>query len=48
MAHEQNSAIVIGSGEAVGLTQTLSAFRKWLPDKPEQARLIQEFEEQFV
>ena len=47
-AHEQNNAIVKGSGGAVGLTQNPSAFRKWLLAGPEQARLIQEFEEQFV
>ena len=47
-AHEQNNAIVKGSGGAVGLTQNPSAFRKWLLAGPEQARLIQELEEQFV
>ena len=47
-AHEQNNAIVKGSGGAVGLTQNPSAFRKWLLAGPEQARLIEEFEEQFV
>lgn len=47
-AHEQNNAIVKGSGGAVGLTQNPSAFRKWLLAGPEQARLIHEFEEQFV
>lgn len=47
-AHEQNNAIVKGSGGAVGLTQNPSAFRKWLLAGPEQARLIQEFEEQFM
>ncbi len=47
-AHEQNNAIVKVSGGAVGLAQNPSAFRKWLLAGPEQARLIQEFEEQFV
>ena len=46
--HKQNNAIVKGSGGAVGLTQNPSAFRKWLLAGPEQAQLIQEFEEQFV
>ena len=47
-AHEQNNAIVKGSGGAVGLTQNPAAFRKWLLAGPEQARLIQEFESQFL
>ena len=47
-AHEQNNAIVKGSGGAVGLTQNSSAFKKWLLAGPEQARLIQAFEKQFL
>ena len=47
-AHEQNNAIVKGLGGAVGLTQNPSAFRKWLLAGPEQARLIQAFEKQFL
>lgn len=44
-AHEQNNAVVKGSGGAVGLTQNPSALRKF---GPEQARLIEEFEEHFL
>ena len=40
--------MVKGSGGAVGLTQNPSAFRKWLLAGPEQARLIEEFEKQFL
>ncbi len=47
-AHEQNNAVVKGSGGAVGLTQNPSAFRKWLLAGLEQARLIEEFEKQFL
>ena len=47
-AHEQNNAVVKGSGGAVGLTQNPSALRKWLLAGPEKARLIQAFEEQFM
>ncbi len=47
-AHEQNNVVVKGSGGAVGLTQNPSAFRKWLLAGPEQARLIHEFEQQFL
>ena len=43
-AHEQNNAIVKGSGGAVGLTENHSAFRKWTISGPEQARLLKEFE----
>ena len=47
-AHEQHNAVAKGSGGAVGLTQNPSAFRKWLLAGPEQARLIEEFEKQFL
>ena len=47
-AHEQNNGVVKGSDGAVGLTQNPSAFRKWLLAGPEQARLIHEFEQQFL
>ena len=46
-AHEQNNALVKGSGGAIGLTENPSAFRKWVIAGPEQARLIVEFERQF-
>jgi hypothetical protein len=46
-AHEQNNALVKGSGGAIGLTENPSASRKWVIAGPEQARLIVEFERQF-
>ena len=46
-AHEQNSLIVKGSGGAVGLTENPAAFRKWMIDGPEQARLMEEFVTQY-
>ncbi len=46
-AHEQNNALVKGSGGAVGLTENPSSFRKWMLAGPEQARLLTEFEAQY-
>ena len=47
-AHEQNNALVKGSGGAIRLMQNPTAFRKWMLAGPEQARLIEEFENQFL
>ena len=47
-AHEQNNELVKGSGGAVGLTENPSAFRKWMIAGPEQARLLKEFEQEFI
>ncbi len=47
-AHEQNNKLVKGSGGAVGLTKNPSAFRRWMMAGPEQPRLLQEFESQFM
>lgn len=47
-AHEQNNQLVKCSGGAVGLTENPSAFRRWMIAGPEQARLLSEFEEQFL
>ena len=47
-AHEQNNELVKGSGGAVGLTENPSAFRKWMIAGPEQARLLKEFEREFI
>ena len=47
-AHEQNNKLVKGSGGAVGLTENPSAFRTWMVAGPEQARLLVEFEGQFL
>ncbi len=47
-AHEQNNELVKGSGGAVGLTENPSAFRKWMTAGPEQARLVKEFQQEFI
>lgn len=47
-AHEQNNAIVKGSGGAVGLTENPVAFRRWMVAGPEMARLLKEFENDFL
>ena len=44
-AHEQNKALMKGSGRAVGLIENPSAFRKWMIAGPEQARLLTDFEQ---
>ena len=46
--HEQNNKNVKGSGGAVGLTENPYAFRRWMIAGPEQARLLLEFESQFL
>ena len=47
-AHEQNNDLVKGSGGAVGLTENPSAFKKWMIAGPEQARLLKEFEQEYM
>ena len=47
-AHEQNNKDIKGSGGAVGLTENPNAFRKWMVAGPEQAKLMQDFESQYV
>ena len=42
-AHEQNNAMVKGSGGAVGLTENPIAQRLRLVSCPEEARLVNEF-----
>ena len=44
--HEQNNAMVKGSGGAIGLTGNPGALRRWMVAGPEIARIITEFEEQ--
>lgn len=44
-SHEQNNAIVKGSGGAVGLTENPTAFQRWMVSGPEFARLLREFED---
>ncbi|WAR07367.1 LOW QUALITY PROTEIN: hypothetical protein MAR_017325, partial [Mya arenaria] len=46
--HEQNNAMVKGSGGAVGLTENPSAFRRWMVAGPELARITIEFETAFT
>ena len=46
--HEQNNKIVKGSGGAIWLTDNPVAFRRWMIAGPEQARLLSEFEGQFM
>lgn len=43
--HEQNNAIIKGTGGAVGLTENPSALRRWTVAGPELARLLTEFEQ---
>lgn len=45
-AHEQCNARVKGDGGAVGLTNSLSALRRWVFAGPEIARMVEEFEMQ--
>ena len=46
--YEQNNKLVKGLGGAVGLTENPVAFRRWMVAGPEQARLLTEFESQFM
>jgi hypothetical protein len=43
--HEQNNAVIKGSGGAVGLTDNPAALRRWTVAGPEVIRLITEFED---
>ena len=47
-AHEQENKIVKGAGGAVGLTENPTAFRRWMLSGPEMARLLKEFEEEYL
>ena len=47
-AHEQNNDLVKGSDGGVGLTENPKAFRRWMVAGPEQARLLTEFEDQYM
>ena len=46
--HEQNNAMVKGSGGAIGLTGNPAALRRWMVARPEIARITTEFEEQAI
>ena len=37
-----------GNGRAVGLTENPKAFKRWIIAGPEQAKLLTEFEDQFL
>ena len=47
-AHEQNNAIVKDSGGAVGLSERPTAFQRWMVSGPEFARLLGEFQAQYL
>ena len=47
-AHEQNNRLVKGTGGVVGLTENPSVFKRWMIAGPQQARLLTEFEDQFM
>ena len=47
-AHEQHNAIVKGEGGAIGLTQNMSQLTRWMVGGPEEARVINEFEEATI
>jgi hypothetical protein len=46
--HEQNNAMVKGSGGAIGLTGNPAALRNWMVAGPEISRITTEFEEQAL
>jgi len=46
-AHEQENALVKGSGGCVGLTENPAAFRHWMLSGPELARPQRQFEEEY-
>ena len=46
--HEQNNAIVKGSGGAIGLTGNPGALRRWMVAGPEITKITTEFEEQAM
>lgn len=43
-AHEQANAVIKGDGGAVGLTEDLSALRRWMVAGPEVSRLVAQYE----
>lgn len=47
-AHEQNNKVVKGDGGAVGLLQNPKALLRWMVAGPELARLIEEFEVNYL
>lgn len=47
-AHEQENRTVKGQGGAVGLTENKIAVRRWMLSGPELARLLKEFQDQYI
>lgn len=44
-AHEQNNAVLKGSGGIIGLTENKEALKRWMTAGPELSRILQEFED---
>ena len=46
--HEQENKIVKGSNGVIGLTVNPDAVRRWMLSEPEMARLLKQFEEEYI
>ena len=46
--HEQENESIKGDGGAVGLTESVSALRRWMIAGPEVSRVVKEFEDTFL
>ena len=46
--HEQENAKVKGKGGVIGLTENPTALHRWLTCGPDLARIVDEFESQFI
>jgi len=46
--HEQENAKVKGKGGVIGLTENPTALYRWLTCGPDLARIVNEFESQFI
>ena len=46
--HEQSNSLVKGCGGAIGLIENPVALKRWMLAGPEQARLLAEFDKQFM
>ena len=46
--HEQENAKVKGKGGVIGLTENPAALQRWMVSGPEQARLLTEFEREYL
>lgn len=47
-AHEQQNRIIKGSGGVIGLIDNQTALRRWMLAGPELARMVEEFESEYV